>query len=513
MKLRTLGLLLALAGMAPAAAGAVSVKAAAPRPAHIETAAARLVVDVWTDRGEGAVYRVGDAIRVHFRASRDCYVVIYNVDTEGRAHLLFPYRRFDPHWVEGGRDYVLPAPRSTYELTVQGPAGVEYVQALASLEPFQQLPDYLDPEYDPGDYDLDRTDWRNGGQLAGDPFVGMERINRAILPYDCDEDDCYSAAYTSYYVERKVSYPRYVCADCHGPYAAYSYDPYGMQCSVFEIRVDYDWRWRNHWPFYGAPYWYYFRRNDCPPRYFTYKPRWSSEDGWVHFRDSFGERVLWKKNPGPDPKAGNSPPRWDGRKDSPPPSALPGMGDRRRTVRTQPVKENIREVAPGSEPVRFRSRSRDLAPPDAPRVEKRRVPPDEAPPIVNRRSNPPEGQEPPRGIEGRRGEARDPARDPARQETREPRKDTEARRDPPPPRREEPAPQPRQEQAPPPPRREEPAPRPHREEAAPQPRREEAAPQPRREEAAPQPRREETAPRREAAAPESRRNDEPPRRR
>jgi hypothetical protein len=376
-------------------------------------------------------------------------VLVYDVDTEGRVHMLFPYRRLDPHWVTGGREYVLPGPHSSYALTIEGPPGVEYIQALASLEPFQQLPEWMDPDAEPADYNLDNSDWRSGGTVVGDPFLGLERVNRSILPYDCDEEDCYSAAYTSYYVERKVSYPRYLCADCHGPYAGVYYDPYGTRCSVFEIRVDYDWRWRRHWPFYGNPYWYYFRRNDCPPRYFSFKPRWSSNDGWIRFRDSFGEKVLWKRDAGPDPKAGDDP-RWrehrgggggggsiggggsgggggGGRGSAggaTPPSGSFG-GSSRDRVRTQPVRVPVQPTPPAEEPVRFRSRSREVAPPSQPRVD-----------VGQSRTPPSSG--------GSQDRARDPGRD-------QPRREQPAREQP---RREEPArEQPAREQ----PRRQEPA--------------------------------------------------------
>src|SRR5207245_2954336 len=118
--------------------------------------------------------------------------------------------------------------------------------------------------------DADNADWRPADRIEGDPFVSMERINRSLLPYDCDEQDCFSAAYSTFYVERKTPYPRYLCADCHGPYSSTLYDPYESQCSVFEVRVDYDWRWRRRDPFYFTPYWYYYRRADCAPRYYAY---------------------------------------------------------------------------------------------------------------------------------------------------------------------------------------------------------------------------------------------------
>ncbi len=410
MRFRILGVLMALGCAAPALAQAVSVHSAAgSQYARDDRADGRLVVDVWTDRGDGAVYHVGDPIRVHFRTSVDAYVVVYNVDTEGQVHLLYPHRRYEPHWVVGGREYLLPGARSTYDYVVDGPPGIEYIQVLASREPFQQLPDYLDADLGDGGYDYDVSDasWRERGRIAGDPFLGMERINRSILPYDCDEEDCYSASYTSFYVDRHVDYPRFLCADCHGPYADAYYDPYATQCSVFEIRVDYDWRWRRHYPFYRNPYWYYFRRANVAPRYYGYKQRWSSADGWVRFRDTFGERVLWKKAPDYDPTGGDTRDYFRHRRQGGVPER-PLRGERRDRFRERPVTVPVQPVTGADEPVRFRSRSRDLAPP--PRNDHR--PPAEV------RPNPGKPDDAPRRMERPRDEGRQDQRNEDRQRGR-----------------------------------------------------------------------------------------------
>ena len=39
-------------------------------------------------------------MRVFFRPSADAYVLIYNIDTEGYIHLVYPYGPDDPEWLE-----------------------------------------------------------------------------------------------------------------------------------------------------------------------------------------------------------------------------------------------------------------------------------------------------------------------------------------------------------------------------------------------------------------------------
>src|SRR6266550_7232890 len=59
----------------------------APRIIH---AAHQLDVDVWINKDEGGVYGPGESMRVYFRSTADGYVLVFNVDTEGYIHLVYP---------------------------------------------------------------------------------------------------------------------------------------------------------------------------------------------------------------------------------------------------------------------------------------------------------------------------------------------------------------------------------------------------------------------------------------
>jgi hypothetical protein len=137
-----------------------------------------LDIDVWIDKGEGSTYHPGDDIRVYFRASRDCYVVVYNLDTRGYVNVLYPYSSEDDRYVEGGRVYGIPGRYDDYSLTVDGPSGVEYIQAVASYEPLS-LPhwsDYYREGTEPADVRTLRMDEDE------DPYVFMEWVNHQISP-------------------------------------------------------------------------------------------------------------------------------------------------------------------------------------------------------------------------------------------------------------------------------------------------------------------------------------------
>ena len=102
----------------------------------------RGIVDVWTLRGAGAnqagagaSFHPGERMKVSFRPHLDAYVVLIDIDTRGRASLLFPDNRFDDGFVRAGRTVTLPGRNSGYKLQVTGPAGVERIVAFASDEP------------------------------------------------------------------------------------------------------------------------------------------------------------------------------------------------------------------------------------------------------------------------------------------------------------------------------------------------------------------------------------------
>lgn len=79
-----------------------------------------LNVEIWTDHNE---YYEGDKIEFSFKANEDCFVVVYNIDSRGDVHLLYPAGRYDDYRIQGGRIYRVPSKQDDYELTVRGPEG------------------------------------------------------------------------------------------------------------------------------------------------------------------------------------------------------------------------------------------------------------------------------------------------------------------------------------------------------------------------------------------------------
>lgn len=134
----TLAAVTAALGLATAAFADVQVGAElriSPRPRT------DLEVYVWPDRGMDAVYYPGEEIRVHVELTRDAFLVLYNIDTRGRLHVLFPAAPWEDNFVAAGDVITFPRPWDDVDWVVEGPSGTEYIQAIASEIPIS-LPEW-----------------------------------------------------------------------------------------------------------------------------------------------------------------------------------------------------------------------------------------------------------------------------------------------------------------------------------------------------------------------------------
>lgn len=144
-----------------------------------------LNAEVWTDNNE---YYQGENIKISFRVNKDCYVAVYDIDTRGQVNLIYPTQPGDDGHIQGDRIYRIPEKYDDYELTVRGPAGVEYLQIIASREP------------------LELPDWFNGSGLVcdGDPYDFMDYINGTY--FGCQNDCPRALDLTSFSVKEWHEY-------------------------------------------------------------------------------------------------------------------------------------------------------------------------------------------------------------------------------------------------------------------------------------------------------------------
>jgi uncharacterized protein DUF4384 len=78
-----------------------------------------------TLRPEKAVYWIGGAVRVAVGVERDCDLTLVDAGTRGEAVRLFPNRFQQDNAIRAGQTVIIPPQGAAFEMTAQGPAGVE----------------------------------------------------------------------------------------------------------------------------------------------------------------------------------------------------------------------------------------------------------------------------------------------------------------------------------------------------------------------------------------------------
>jgi len=180
---------------------------------------------------KGEVYRPGKEIRVSFQTTKDAYVVIYNVDSEGYVHLLYP-EDGSPVLSEGRKTYFLPEPGTSVYWETGDKTGVEYIHAVAVADRERINEDEL--------YFLSQNDRLSNEKrfrVDLDPFLAFNMIDEELVSNA--ETAAPATDYTYFYINRRVEYPRYLCPKCHSPEKIP--DPYAMECSEIAIeKIAYD---------------------------------------------------------------------------------------------------------------------------------------------------------------------------------------------------------------------------------------------------------------------------------
>ena len=77
---------------------------------------------------------MGDPVAFYFKTTKDCRLTLFDVETSGKVHIIFPNKYQKDNLVKAGKDYCIPAKKARWEYRAQAPAGTELVKAIATLE-------------------------------------------------------------------------------------------------------------------------------------------------------------------------------------------------------------------------------------------------------------------------------------------------------------------------------------------------------------------------------------------
>src|SRR3972149_5528514 len=119
-------------------------------------------IELWTNRGDAAVYTRGQRVRVFFTLDRDAFVTIFRVDTDGRVRVLIPREPWDDNFARGGREFEVEGRSSGDAFSIDDSPGVGYLFAVASADAF------IYDAIESGDH----WDYRviADGRIRGDPY-------------------------------------------------------------------------------------------------------------------------------------------------------------------------------------------------------------------------------------------------------------------------------------------------------------------------------------------------------
>jgi hypothetical protein len=98
----------------------------------------KIKVDVKVDRGDRATYHLGETMALKVTVDHDCYVTIYNIDSQEKVHLLFPNGYQRDNSLKAGKVYEIPPPDAAWELRLSGQPGHESLLAIATEYPLNQ---------------------------------------------------------------------------------------------------------------------------------------------------------------------------------------------------------------------------------------------------------------------------------------------------------------------------------------------------------------------------------------
>jgi len=87
---------------------------------------------VWVNRRDNPTYKIGETLSMSFKAEKDCYLILLNVDSEGYVTMMFPNKYRRDNKVIGGQTYTVPSSAMPFKIRTQPPHGRELVMALAT---------------------------------------------------------------------------------------------------------------------------------------------------------------------------------------------------------------------------------------------------------------------------------------------------------------------------------------------------------------------------------------------
>lgn len=181
----------------------------------------KLELSVLLDQGDGEVLAGGSEVSFSVRVSHDSYVILYNLDSEGRVHLLYPEGQGGLRRLRAGE--ILSIPESGPAWKTGSNTGMEFVQAVATTRR-----DLIDEN------ELYFLEQGDAPQIVRDPFLALNIMADRLIRSPARNREV-AFDYTFFYINERVSHPKIACP-------AYSEndtadDHSGGECGGYSVRA------------------------------------------------------------------------------------------------------------------------------------------------------------------------------------------------------------------------------------------------------------------------------------
>lgn len=99
----------------------------------------KLKLDLWLNKPEGSVYRVGEELKIFVRANDDVYLYLFDLTPDGDFKLIFPNLYSGNNFIKKDQTYTFPD-RPTYSFKISPPEGKEFIVGIISKKPLNLFP-------------------------------------------------------------------------------------------------------------------------------------------------------------------------------------------------------------------------------------------------------------------------------------------------------------------------------------------------------------------------------------
>ncbi len=81
-----------------------------------------------------SVYKANEKLVVTSKATKQCYLTLYDISTVGAVTQIFPNRFAKDNLIQAGQAYSIPTASDTFDFLVTGPAGVERIRSVCTMQ-------------------------------------------------------------------------------------------------------------------------------------------------------------------------------------------------------------------------------------------------------------------------------------------------------------------------------------------------------------------------------------------